>query len=177
MLYARHQRNLLKNKVRMKKIKLVLTVNERIKRDDFTHIFQLKILQMSRDMTNKQNECAPSEDSDQPGHPIVWSESSLCAQWVAKDARFLHADSEDWSDWADAQADLSLRWAHMPFCWFCHVAAQITMSILIQLTNNSCMCVEIIRVLRCHYFSLLISISWNFSDKYNTFWGSVANPK
>ena len=27
-------------------------------------------------------------------HP-VWSESSLCAQWVAKDPRFLHADSED----------------------------------------------------------------------------------
>ena len=24
--------------------------------------------------------------------------------------------SEDWSDWVDAQADLSLRWAHMPFC-------------------------------------------------------------
>ena len=32
----------------------------------------------------------------------VWSESSLCAQWVAKDPSFLHADSEDWSDWADA---------------------------------------------------------------------------
>ena len=28
-----------------------------------------------------------------------------------------------WSNWADAQADLSLRWAHMPFCWFCHEAA------------------------------------------------------
>ena len=25
----------------------------------------------------------------------VWSASSLCAQWVAKDPRFLHADSED----------------------------------------------------------------------------------
>ena len=25
----------------------------------------------------------------------VWSESSLCAQWVAKDQRFFHADSED----------------------------------------------------------------------------------
>ena len=25
----------------------------------------------------------------------VWSESSLCAQWVAKDPCFLHADSED----------------------------------------------------------------------------------
>ena len=25
----------------------------------------------------------------------VWSESSLCAQWVAKDPSFLYADSED----------------------------------------------------------------------------------
>ena len=25
----------------------------------------------------------------------VWAESSLCTQWVAKDQRFLHADSED----------------------------------------------------------------------------------
>ena len=33
-----------------------------------------------------------------------------------------------WSDWADAQADLSLRWAHMPFCWFCHEAAHIAMT-------------------------------------------------
>ena len=31
------------------------------------------------------------------------------------------------SDWADAQADLSLRWAHMPFGWFCHEAAHIAM--------------------------------------------------
>ena len=23
------------------------------------------------------------------------------------------------------QAYLSLRWAHMPFCWFCHEAAQM----------------------------------------------------
>ena len=25
----------------------------------------------------------------------VWSESSLCTRWIAKDTRFLHADSED----------------------------------------------------------------------------------
>ena len=25
----------------------------------------------------------------------VWSESSLCAQWLAKDLSFLHADNED----------------------------------------------------------------------------------
>ena len=38
---------------------------------------------------------------------------------------FLHADSEDRSDCADAQADLSLRWAYRWFCWFCHAAALI----------------------------------------------------
>ena len=25
----------------------------------------------------------------------------------------------------DAKADLSLRWAQMPFCWFCHEAAHL----------------------------------------------------
>ena len=58
-------------------------------------------------------------------HP-VWSDSSLSASWVAKDLMILHADSEDWSDWADAQADLSIRWAHMPLCWFWREAAHIT---------------------------------------------------
>ena len=57
----------------------------------------------------------------------VWSKSSLCAQWVAKDPNFLHADSEDLSDWADAQAELRRRWAHMPFCWFCHEAAHMSL--------------------------------------------------
>ena len=55
-----------------------------------------------------------------------WSEFSLCAQWIAKEPSFLHADSEDWSDWADAQAHLSLCWAHKPFCWFYREAAQFT---------------------------------------------------
>ena len=55
----------------------------------------------------------------------VGSESSLSAQWIAKDPKFLHVDSEDWSDWADAKADLSLRWANRSFCWFCHEVAQI----------------------------------------------------
>ena len=36
----------------------------------------------------------------------------MCVQWVAKDPSFLRADSEDSDHWADAQADLSLRWAH-----------------------------------------------------------------
>ena len=37
---------------------------------------------------NQQNECVPSIRP-------VWSESLLCASWVAKDPNFLHADSED----------------------------------------------------------------------------------
>ena len=42
---------------------------------------------------------------------------------IAKHSRFLHSDSDDLSDWADAQAEPSLRWAHRSFCWFYHVLA------------------------------------------------------
>ena len=62
-------------------------------------------------------------------HP-VWPESSQYAQWVAEDPMFLQAHSEDWSDWADAQAALSLRWAHRSFCWFCHEEAQIALIVV-----------------------------------------------
>ena len=52
--------------------------------------------------------------------PAQFDQPLLCAQWVARDPSFLHAESEDWSGWADAQVDLSLRWVHMPLCRFCH---------------------------------------------------------
>ena len=74
--------------------------------------------EVSRDMTNQQNECAPSKDSDQPGHPPSLIRVFACVQRVVKDPSFLHEDSENWSDWADAQADLSLRWAHTHFVRF-----------------------------------------------------------
>ena len=64
----------------------------------------------------------------------VWSESSLSAQLVSKDPSFLHADSED-SDQLTDWADLSLRWAHMPFCWFCHVAVHLFYCISSALTG------------------------------------------
>ena len=47
-----------------------------------------------------------------------------CAQWIAKDTRYIHADGED-SDQTDAQADLSLHWEHISFYWFCHAATHI----------------------------------------------------
>ena len=69
--------------------------------------------------------CAPSEDSISLGIRPVWSESSLSA-WRKLGSLATHwAHSEDWSDWAEAQAVLSLRWAHMSFCWFCHKAAHL----------------------------------------------------
>ena len=42
------------------------------------------------------------------------------------------AHSNDWSDWMDTQADLSLRWAHMPFCWYCHEAARLMLILSIS---------------------------------------------
>ena len=46
---------------------------------------------------NKTNNVAvrPPKTQISLGICPVWSESSLCAQWVAKDPRFLHGDSED----------------------------------------------------------------------------------
>ena len=77
----------------------------------------------AHDKTNKMT-VRPAKTQISLGIRRVWSESSLCAPWVAKDPSFLHADSKDWLDWASTQADLSLHWAHMPFCWFCHETAQ-----------------------------------------------------
>ena len=69
---------------------------------------------------NQQNDCAPSEDSDQPGHPpslirvfAVRLMGSLRPKFSSCGQRIL------WSDWADAQSSLGAQ----SFCWFCHVAA------------------------------------------------------
>ena len=48
----------------------------------------------------------------------VWSES-LLSVWRKLGPLSIHwMHNEDWSDWADAQADLSLRWAHTHFVGF-----------------------------------------------------------
>ena len=63
------------------------------------------------DKTNKVN-VRPAKTQISLGIRPVWSESSLSA-WRKHGFLATHwAHSEDWSDWADAQADLSLRWAH-----------------------------------------------------------------
>ena len=49
----------------------------------------------------------PAKTQISLGIQSIWSESSLCAQWVAKAPSFLHTYSKDLSDMADAEADLS----------------------------------------------------------------------
>ena len=68
---------------------------------------------------NQQSDCAPSEDSDQSGHPpslIRDFAVRMKKAWVISYP--LSAQRRLWSDWADAQADLSLRWVHTHFVGF-----------------------------------------------------------
>ena len=82
--------------------------------------------ELPHDKTNKIA-CAPSKDSDQPGHPP----SLACAPSKDSDQpghppsliRVFAVRMKKHS------ADLSLRWAHRPFCWFCHVVAHFSIQI------------------------------------------------
>ena len=92
-------------------------------RNGFWSGFNMKI-EPRHDKTIKMI-CAPSEDSDQPGHSpslIRVSAVRLKQNWVLSYP--LRAQRRCWSDWGDAQADLSLCRAQKSFCWFCHEVAQ-----------------------------------------------------
>ena len=82
-----------------------------------------------RDKTNKMT-WAPSEPRFSLGICTVWSVFTvhMTIPWLLS-----YPLSEDWSDWVDAQADLSLRWAHMSFRWFCLEVAQMGSWILFVL--------------------------------------------
>ena len=68
---------------------------------------------------NKQCGCAPSKDSDQPGHPPSLIRVFAVRMKKAWGLSYpLSPQQRFWSDWADAQAYLSLRWAHTHFVGF-----------------------------------------------------------
>ena len=81
--------------------------------------------ELQHDKTNKMTGSS-SEDSDQP-HRLI---SLRCPHEETLEvlSYLLSKQRRLCSDCADVQADLSLRWAHT-FCWFCHAAAQIIMSV------------------------------------------------
>ena len=75
--------------------------------------------------------CAPSEDSDQPGHlPSlirVFTVHSMGSKGPKVSSYRQQKLSSNWADaQTDAQADLSLHWAQGFFCWFCHEVAHIS---------------------------------------------------
>ena len=94
-------------------------------------IFTPKILLNSQrnepphDKTNKMS-VRPAKTQISLGIRPVWSVMAVHMKkaWVLSYP--LSTQWRLWSDWADAQADLSLCWAYIhSFCWFCHVAAQM----------------------------------------------------
>ena len=93
------------------------------------------------DKTNKMS-VRPAKTQTSLGIRPVWSESSMCVHCVAKYSSFLHADSEDWSDWSDAQADPSLRWAHTHFVGF------VMSRLRLQIPGST-----IVDVCCCHMYS------------------------
>ena len=81
-------------------------------------LFEEKVI-WAASWQNQQCGCAPSKDSDQPGHPpslIRVFAVRMNHAWVLSYP--LSAQPRLWSDWADAQADLSLHWAHSHFVDF-----------------------------------------------------------
>ena len=91
---------------------------------------------------NQQNDVRPAKTQISLGIHPVWSESSLAA-WRNFGSLATH--------WADTQADLSLRWVHKSFCWFCHAATHFFA--LIGTTPSAAIFFNVIsetaRVLRC----------------------------
>ena len=81
--------------------------------------------------------CVPSEDLYQPGHP-----PSLIRVFAVrmKKVWILSYPLSEWqrlcSDWTDAQTNRSLRWAHMHFCWFCHVLAHFYSTVMFSVPST-----------------------------------------
>ena len=96
----------------------------------------LSRIEPQHDKTNKMT-CAPSEVSDQLGHP-----PSLIRVFAVRMRKYwvlsypLSTLWRVWSDWVDAQADLSLWWAQRSFWWFCHEVAYLVFSCSLSTMNT-----------------------------------------
>ena len=78
----------------------------------------IRLHEPAHDKTNTMA-CAPSEDSDQPGYrPSLIRVFTVRMKKAWGLSYPLSAQRRLWSDWTDAQADLSLRWAHIHFVGF-----------------------------------------------------------
>ena len=113
---------------------------------------------------NQQNECAPSEDLDQPGHPpslIRVYAVRMKKAWVLS----YPLSAQRWLiglDECPGCSESSLG-AH-PFCWFCHVAAQSCCRGFCEVTNLNLLCLRYYksgcRLTFCHFMRCYISVTW-----------------
>ena len=82
-------------------------------------IYLYKILEMSLCMTKPTKwPVHPAKTRIGLGIRPVWSESSLSAWRIIGSLATHKVHSKDWSDWAHAKTDLSLRRAHSYFVGF-----------------------------------------------------------
>ena len=89
----------------------------------------LEIIWAASQQNHQNGMCAQRRLRSSLGIRPVWSESLLSAWrklWVL--SYRLSAQGRLWSDWADAQPDLRLRWVHMPFVGF--VTRQLIFTVL-----------------------------------------------
>ena len=110
------------------------------------------------DKTNKMS-VRPAKTQISLGIRPVWSESSLSA-W--RKLWSLNAQRRLWSDWADAKADLSLRWAHTHFVGF------VMSRLISELTDLSNLVLDF-----NHYYwkknqdiSAILKMSWNIKNHF-----------
>ena len=99
------------------------------------------------------------------------SDQSLCRPHEESLGPLLHIERKRrlWSDWADAQADLSLRWAHMLFYWFCRMHAYISPNR--EISGQSVIWACPIRIWQMGSFHMLLTIRFRMSMhfwSYNT---------
>ena len=114
----------------------------------------------------QQNECAHSNDSDQPWHPpslirvfAVRMKKALVLSYP------LSAQQRHWSDWADAQADLSLRWAHSHFVGFVMSRLTFKLRILSWVLGASTLKI----ILWDHCTASLMALKIYFSIPYHVY--------
>ena len=97
--------------------------------------------------------CAPSEDSDQPGHPpslirvfAVRMKKHLTLNYL------LSAQWRLWSDWVDTQADLSRCWAHIILMVLSCGSSIVVFVYCLVFVTLLCFGTMLMKLCRIHYF-------------------------
>ena len=117
---------------------------------------------------NQQSDCAPSEDSDKPGHPPSLIRAFAVHRkkpWVLSYP--FSAQRRLWSVWADAQADLSLRWAQTHFFGFIMSRLIYSLTAVDTLKRLDCsfVCVNFMNIAQKRYHSINFGPTWNLKEK------------